>query len=138
MDLTVAQKFQSYPKDIAPLLHNIRDAIFDVAKQESVGELQETLKWGEPSYVSKVGSTIRFDYKAKAPEQYCLYFNCNTRLVATYREIYGDIFSFEGNRAIVLNKNDEVPWVQLKHCIALALRYHKIKHLSLLGATPQS
>ncbi|MEJ6108890.1 hypothetical protein [Aliivibrio salmonicida] len=48
MDLSVKQKFESYPENIADLLSNIRDLIYRVAKQDEIIDLTETLKWGEP------------------------------------------------------------------------------------------
>ena len=43
----------------------LRQLIFDVAaKTKDVGQLEETLKWGEPAYLtseSKSGSLIRID-----------------------------------------------------------------------------
>jgi len=92
MNSSVKEKFPTYPEEVAILLHKIRELIYIVAKQENIVDLTETLKWGEPSYVSNVGSTIRFDWKAKSPKQYCLYFNCRTKLIETFEEVYGDTF----------------------------------------------
>jgi len=36
------------------------------------------------------------------------------------------------NKAVA-NLGDKIPLVALKHCIALSLNYHRIKHLPLLG-----
>ena len=130
----VARKFQSYPEDLRLKLMHIRRLIPDVAAGTSeVGDLEETLKWGEPSYLAEGGSTVRLGWKASRPEHYGIYFNCNTKLVDTFKEVYSDIFSFEGNRAIVFHQKDRVHTNALKHCIDLSLRYHKIKHLPLLG-----
>jgi hypothetical protein len=38
------------------------------------------------------------------------------------------------NRAIVFNVTDEIPVSELKHCVSLALTYHRIKHLPMLGS----
>ncbi|WP_352283610.1 DUF1801 domain-containing protein [Pseudoalteromonas sp. Q18-MNA-CIBAN-0097] len=134
MDLIVKQKFETYPEHISILLGKIRDLILVVAKQDGITDLTETLKWGEPSYVSKIGSTIRFDWKDKYPDQYCVYFNCKTLLVETFKEIYGDIFTYEGNRSIVFKVDQNIPVKELAHCISMSLRYKEIKHLNLLGA----
>ncbi|MCJ8297176.1 MAG: DUF1801 domain-containing protein [Colwellia sp.] len=134
MDLSVQQKFSTYPEGVAVLLTNIRDLIFNVAQQDGISDMTETLKWGEPSYVSKIGSTIRIDWKAKYPDEYCIYFNCKTSLIETFKEIYGETFTYEGNRAIVFKINQVVPYKELAHCISMSLRYKKIKHLVLLGA----
>ncbi len=116
------------------MLYDIRDLIFHVAAQDGVDGLEETLKWGEPSYLSKIGSTVRFDWKVKSPDQYGIYFNCKTSLVATFKELYGDLFVYSGNRAILFEVGQTIPIKELSHCISLSLRYKKIKHLELLGA----
>ncbi len=133
MDLSVKQKFETYPDHISILLGKIRDLILIVAKQDGISDITETLKWGEPSYVSKIGSAIRFDWKDKHPDQYCVYFNCKTSLVETFKEVYGDIFTYEGNRAIVFKIDQDIPLKELAHCLSLSLRYKEIKHLNLLG-----
>lgn len=124
----VADVFENYAPDVRNKLKTIRALIFDVAaKTEGVGELQECLKWGEPSYLtsqSKSGSTIRIDAKAKDNGGFAIYFNCNTTLVETFKNHYGDKLTFSGNRAILLKENDEIPVEELRHCISLALTYH--------------
>ena len=134
MQDSVKQKFMTYPESIAAVLHEIRDLIFQVAAQDGITTVEETLKWGEPSYISKTGSTIRFDYKPKAPDQYCVYFNCKTKLIDTFKELYGDTFVYQGNRALVFELEQALPNKELAHCLSLALRYKKIKHLPMLGA----
>jgi len=134
MELNVKRKFDSYPKSVFIALKNIRELIFSIAKQNGIEDLTETLKWGEPSYVSKIGSTIRIDWKAKYPQQFCIYFNCRTTLVETFRELYDDTFTYDGNRAIIFNLGSELPLKELAQCISMSLRYKKIKHLELLGA----
>ncbi len=130
----VTEIFNSYPTIIKEKLKFLRQLILETASEtEGVIKLEETLKWGEPSYVAKHGSTIRMNQKKSVPDQYAMYFTCTTGLVSTFNVIYRDTFSFEGNRAIVFNVSDEVPETELKHCISTALRYKKVKHLPLLG-----
>ncbi len=134
MESIVKEKFDLYPDHIQKIMMQVRKAILDVAKEGDASEVEETLKWGEPSYLVKGGSTVRIDWKPKYPDQYAIYFNCKTTLVETFKEIYGDLFIYQGNRAIVFKLDEKIPMVELKHCIFLSLRYHKIKHLNLLGA----
>ena len=115
------------------LLHLRRLILETAAEIASVQQVEETLKWGEPSYLTKKGSTIRIDWKAKAPDQYAMYFKCTSKLVPAFKSIYPDKFSFEGNRAIVFHMNDKIPEPELKKCIAVALTYHQVKHLPFLG-----
>lgn len=130
----VSEVFKKYPEPMGKKLHYLRQLILETAAEtEGIDQLEETLKWGEPSYLTKSGSTIRINCKKSDPKQYAIYFNCKTSLVETYRELYGDTFSFEDNRAIVFNANDTIPIEELKHCIFLALTYHNRKHLPMLG-----
>lgn len=130
----VELKFQTYPKEIKAKLDFLRNLIIETATEiEAVEEIEETLKWGEPSYLVKKGSTIRMDWKAKSPDQYAMYFKCTSKLVPTFRAVYGDIFKYEKNRAIVFDVNDQVPEKELKGCIELALKYHSVKSLPRLG-----
>ncbi len=134
-DPKVKEVFENYPRSVQSRLLFLRDLVLSVASEiEGLQELEETLKWGEPSYLAKFGSTVRMDWKAKNPEQYALYFKCTSSLVPTFKTVYGDLFKFEGDRAIVFKLDDKIPETELRHCIFLALRYHKIKHLPLLGA----
>lgn len=135
MNKKVAEKFEKYPEKAKEKLLALRALIIDTAESiEAVGSLEETLKWGEPSYISKIGSTIRMDWKERAPDQYAMYFNCNTSLVETFRELYPDDLAYEGNRAIVFKIDSNIPVPIVKHCVTLALTYHKVKHLPMLGA----
>ena len=131
----VSQVFEKQPEPIRTNLLFLRQLILETASEtEGIEQLEETLKWGEPSYLTKKGSTIRINSKKSDPSQYAIYFNCKTILVETFREIYRDTFCFEDNRAIVFNQGDKIPIEQLKHCIALALTYHDRKNLPMLGA----
>lgn len=106
----------------------LRELIFETAAEtEGIGELEETLKWGQPSYLtkSKSGSTIRID-ATKTPGQYAMYFHCQSNLVETFREMFPKQFRYEGNRAIIFDETDEIPVNELRHCIRLALTYHLI------------
>ncbi len=133
-NIEVAAVFGRYPKQIREKMLFLRTLVIDTATTaEGIDRLEETLKWGEPAYLTKSGSTIRMDWKKSSPNQYAMYFNCKTSLVDTFREIYGDCLRFEGNRAIVFYENDEIPVDELKHCILLSLTYHRIKHLPMLG-----
>lgn len=130
----VADVFNLYPEPIRQKLLQLRQLVFATAAEtDEVISIEETLKWGEPSYLTAGGSTIRMDWKKTKPEQYAMYFHCRTKLIDTFRELYGSQLTFEGNRAIVFHQNDHIPVLELKVCIKLALTYQRRKHLPLLG-----
>lgn len=130
----VEQVFDQYPSLPKEKILALRGLILEAAHEiEGLSSIEETLKWGEPSYLTKHGSTIRIDWKARQPDQYAMYFSCTSRLVPTFRRLFGEVFSFEGNRALVFHVEDDVQREELTRCIKAALMYHKVKHLPNLG-----
>jgi hypothetical protein len=129
-DPAVDAVFSAYPRPVKAKLLALRRLIFDTARSTTgVGALQETLKWGQPSYLTsatKSGSTIRIDQVKSAANQYAVYFHCQTDLVETFRELYPEL-SYGGNRSILLNAEDDIPEPALRHCVGLALTYHLSK-----------
>ena len=125
----VAAVFASYPPQIRERLMRLRRMIFDTAAAtEGVGELEETLKWGEPAYLttlSKTGTTIRLGWKRADGPKYSMHFHCQTTLVGTFRRLYPEEFKYTGSRSIVFDANGGVPATQLADCIAQALTYHR-------------
>lgn len=130
-NVAVAKVFADYPTVMRRKLLLLRELILQTAAStEGVGEIEETLKWGEPAYLtskSKSGSTIRIDWKKARPSEYAMYFNCNTMLVETFRTLFPRDFKFEGNRAIIFNASEAVPTDSLVFCVAAALTYHRRK-----------
>ena len=133
-DPRMTEKYKSYPPKVKKKIAHLRSLILETAKEsETVDQLEETLKWGEPSFLAKKGSTIRVDWKTKSPDQYAIYFKCTSKLVSTFREVHGGTFNYENNRAILFGFDDEVPEKELKECIDMALNYHRVKELPRLG-----
>ncbi len=128
---SVSAVFDGYQGKTRQKLLALRNLIFRTAAQTpGVGELQETLKWGQPSYLTpatKSGSTIRIDAIKGDPDHVAVYFHCQTNLVSTFRDMYGDRLSFEGNRALILDTRSKLPEKELRHCLAHALTYHLAK-----------
>ncbi len=133
----VAAKFNTYPPHVRPRLLALRELVFQTAAMtQGVGEIEESLKWGEPAYLTKnkSGSTVRIDWKEKAPDQYAMYFNCQTNLVETFKTLFPNDFKFEGNRALVFSLEGAPPVDSLAVCIAASLTYH-LKKRTAGGAT---
>lgn len=127
-------KFKSFPPIVKLKLDYLRKLILEVAtEQDSISKIEETLKWGEPSYLVKKGSTLRINWSSKTPEQYAMYFKCTSKLVTTFKEVYGNLFKYENTRAIVFKFDDPIPEKELKECIRVTLCYHSLKNLPNLG-----
>jgi hypothetical protein len=125
----VADTVAGYPPAARRKLMQLRALILATAVTAEVGEIEETLKWGEPAYLtpSKSGSTLRIAWKPAKPDQVGVYFNFQTDLGESFRRQFPHDFAFEGNRAITFNIADEIQSDKLAICIAAALTYHRRK-----------
>ncbi len=114
---------------VRPRLLELRRLIYEVASTTpAIGPLTETLKWGEPAYLttaSKSGTTIRLGVAKSAPDDCALFFNCKTSLIQQFREQFSGHFRFEGNRALIISSQSDLPVTALLFCIHAALIYHK-------------
>lgn len=109
-------------------LFELRELIFDVgAKIDGVGEIDECLKWGQPSYLTnetKSGTTIRIDASNKNGGDFAIYVNCKTSLIDDFKQQYPEL-KYGGNRSVHFSFKKDLPKEELSHLIAMALTYHK-------------
>lgn len=127
-------KLANYPDFVRGKMQTLRKLVIETAKEEEeITEIEETLKWGEPSFLTKNGSTLRMDWKQKSPDQFAMYFKCTSRLVETFKIVFGDQFEYQKSRAIVFQIDQKIPSKELKKCIKATLLYHKVKSDITLG-----
>ena len=123
----VSRAFDAFPAPMRKRLLQVRDLIFAAAAaHEEVGRLSETLKWGEPAYLTEAtrsGSTIRLG-RLKGSEHAAILFNCKTTLIDTFRERFPDQFEYRQTRALLLPVAGKLPKQELSVCLSLALTYH--------------
>ncbi len=133
-DPRVQGVFDAYPSEVNQQMRALRTLVLETASEiPELVSLEETLKWGEPSYLTKHGSTLRMNWKKKNPNQFAMYFKCTSKLVSTFKEVFDDSLKYETTRAVVFQLDDEIPEAKIKECIKATLRYHKVKHLPRLG-----
>ena len=97
------------------------------AATDGVGPLEETLKWGEVSYLTSAsgsGTTVRIG-RDKRSGRPAMFVNCKTDLLSRYRALYPEGFGYDGERGVILGEAPDE--AALKHMIALALTYHARK-----------
>ena len=122
----VEARFDEYPHTMRQHLFALRALIFAAADEiEGVGPIEETLKWHEPAYLNPCGTTIRINAYKGSDSQYGLYVHCQTDLIQRYQQLYGDVLRFEGNRGILFQCDEDLPVDAIRHCIAMALTYHR-------------
>jgi hypothetical protein len=126
----VADTYQSYPKKIREKLLFIREMIFNIADETpNIGKIEETLKWGNPSYLThspKSGTTIRLAWLRSDAKKYAVSVHCQTTLVSEFKELHPEL-SYDGNRSIILDSQSEIPADTIRHFIISALNYHSRK-----------
>ncbi|HEY1781548.1 MAG TPA: DUF1801 domain-containing protein [Roseiarcus sp.] len=125
----MAAAFAAFPAGVRARLLEVRDLILETATAiDGVGPLTETLKWGEPAYLTEAtgsGSTIRLG-RCRSPERECaVLFNCRTTLVDDFRSQFPGVFDYEKNRAILLHAREPLPRGPLSTCLGMALTYHR-------------
>lgn len=125
----VAAVFASYDVDVRDELLELRLLILDTARETAgVGAIEEALRWGQPSYLtseSGSGSTIRVAPKRPGSEyDYAMFFICHTDLVESFKDLFGDVFVYDGNRALLFSVGEGRPEDELRACITMALTHH--------------
>ncbi|WP_316359835.1 DUF1801 domain-containing protein [Devosia sp.] len=128
MNPAVAAVLAAYPAPLRERLMELRALIEETAAEtDGVGPLEETLKWGEVSYLTSAsgsGTTVRIG-RDRASGRPAIYVNCKTDLLSRYRTLYPDRFGYDGDRGVILGEAPDE--AALKHMIALALTYHARK-----------
>lgn len=125
-DPEVAAAFDTLPPDVRAMGLTLRDLIFSVAEDTpEVGRIEETLKWGQPSYLTpetKAGSTLRIGMAKNGGA--ALFAHCATNIISTYARTFPDTDLIEGNRAVIFARPDEIVPMRLRLLIYHGLTYH--------------
>ena len=121
----IAEAFAASDDRTQDQLRACRDLIFQAAADNcEIGILTETLKWGQPSYLtesSKSGSTVRL--ATSSDDRPALFVHCATDLIEQFKTFYPDTFDYQGKRALIIKSEIAPVEAELRHCIALALTY---------------
>ena len=122
----VARAFDALPPSARDGCLVLRGLIMDcAAEMPQIGRLQEALRWGQPAYLTpdaKAGSTIRLG--AVKIGGFALFVHCQTSLLADFRDLAGDAFRYERNRAVVFGQTSDIKPDLLRALIRSTLTYH--------------
>lgn len=126
-DPGVRAAFEAFPETFHQPLRDLRQLILETAEDDPrVGTLQETLKWGQPSWLParpRVGTTIRLGTDRQGAHL-ALFVHCQTSVIRDFRSGPGKDMRFDGNRAILLDPDGPLPRDLLRLPIRHALTYH--------------
>ena len=127
----------TFPTASRKTLLKVRQLILEcAAADDAIGTLTETLKWGEPAYLTeqtKSGSTIRLGVDEHKPDSVAIYVNCQTTLVTDIQSKFPGVFECKNNRAIYLPASSPLPTDVLSECLSMALKYHLNKKQRAAG-----
>lgn len=119
----IARAIDDLPVEFRPGLLSLRAMILaEAAARPEAGPVTEALRWGQPAYLASRGSTIRIGCN-RDRARFALFFHCRSAVIPEFRDIYGDAFRYDGNRAILFDANDPLPDPRLQLCIGRALTY---------------
>ena len=117
----IAKFFDAMPVDVAQLLRDARLKIFRISGEaEGIGPLTETLKWGEPAYLTeapKTGTTLRL---GQIGGRAAVMVPCSTTIIEDARAVFGEQPEFSGKRGLILGGERQV----FDYVINAALTYH--------------
>ena len=104
----------------------LRDLIFTVAADTpEAGEIEETLRWGQPSYITpktKSGSTLRIG--ATKGGEAAIFAHCGSQIISNYAATFPGMDRIEGNRAVIFGSADDIAPERLRLLIRHGLTYH--------------
>lgn len=120
----------TWPADAQHRLLEMRAIFQDVARAAETGPLDESLKWGQPAWrprKARMGSTLRLNWSADAPDQIAAFVDCKTDLAAQMDTRFPGQFRNDGRRSLAFDLSSglhaDAIW-QLAH---LTFTYHRAK-----------
>ena len=125
-DAEVQAAFERFDPAVRETLAAVRAMIYaEAAALPQIGRLAETLKWGQPAYLTpdrKAATTIRLG--APKAGGAAVFTHCQSSVMAEVQALAGPSVQFEGNRALLLEAGADLPEPALRHLIRRALTYH--------------
>jgi len=122
----VAAAFAAFAAPERAGLMELRQMIFaEAAARPEVGALDETLKWGQPAYLTaqtRAGTTLRLGCPKTGG--FAIFVHCQTRVLPEFRALFPDRFTYDGNRGVLFAVGDALPAAALSVLIGMALTYH--------------
>lgn len=120
----VAAVLAAFPPGPRVGLWRLRDLILDVAAEtNAAGTVTEALRWGQPAYLCRQGTTLRLGVPKSGG--FALYVHCRTSLIAEFTSAFPGMDRTEGSRALLFERPDQVDAGRHGWLIARALTYHR-------------
>ena len=120
----VQAAYDAMPSASRDTLLAVRAMIYDLAADLPVGRIEETLKWGQPSYATpdtKAATPIRLGVTKTGTA--AIFTHCQSSVMADFQAICSPDLIFDGNRALHLPADAMPPLKNLTPLLHAALTY---------------
>ena len=125
-DAKVGTVFDEMPDDARETAMVLRGLIFnEAARDPQIGALTETLKWGQPAYLtaaSKSGTSLRIGIPKSGG--CAIYAHCATNVIRSFADAFPGLDKTEGNRAVHFSNAQAIHPDRIRFLIRHALTYH--------------
>jgi hypothetical protein len=123
-DPTVQIVFDAFPKPAQDGALVLRGLIFETAADlPDVSLLTECLRWGQPSYITPIGSALRIGIPKHGA--FALFAHCQSTIISQIEQTFGNDFCIEGNRAVLFDTTEDIQPNKLRLLIEHALTYKR-------------
>jgi hypothetical protein len=120
----VADAFTAFPPQVRLRMLLLRTQIYLAADESQTAPVAESLKWGQPSYLTSTGTPIRLGWKADRPDTCQALVHCQTDLISQWRMIFRDAFTYEGTRAVNIPVTEDISLLAFQKMAQMAHLYH--------------
>ena len=118
--------YDAFPPAVKSGTMALRTLIYETAKGISgLAAPTECLRWGQPSYITPIGSTLRIGIPKSGG--FALYAHCQSTIISQFAQGFGADFQIEGNRAVLFQSKDDIQPEKLRLMIEHALTYKRKK-----------
>ncbi|WP_069301190.1 DUF1801 domain-containing protein [Neptunicoccus sediminis] len=128
----VQAAFDTFAPEEREKLHVVRRLIFQCAVAIEAGPVTETLRWGQPAYLVKRGSSLRLGIGKTG--QAAIFAHCQSSIISDFATVFGADFKLDGNRAVYLEKLGPEVLEKLQFLILHGLQYKRLPKARLTVA----
>ncbi len=120
----VRDAFAAFPQPAHDTLLSLRAMIFEIGETLPIGRIEESTKWGQPSYATpetNLATPIRLGLSKTGDP--AVFTHCQTTVMSDFRALAPANMAFDGNRAVHLSVHSPPNLNELAPLIRAALTY---------------
>lgn len=115
--------FDKFSPDERKKLLVVRRLIFECAAAIGANPVAESLRWGQPSYLVKNGSSLRLGIGKTG--QAAIFAHCQSSIISNFATVFGADFQLDGTRAVYLDQVEQGVLEKLRFLILHGLQYKR-------------